>query len=134
MSCALTRRNCSSPHDRFDDDCHSSISICDKLLSIPNGLSGRIGSKLRRLDLKLGKFLVELTAEIEKVQNRNPERSVNGVVRKKGIGDIENVRAIDSIIRIVLEVAIEVEVVTMQQMIGSNVGRLENDRIVRRTR
>lgn len=68
MSCALTRRNCSSPHDRFDDVCHSSISICDKLLSIPNGLSGRIGSRLRRLDLKLGRFLVELTAEIEKVQ------------------------------------------------------------------
>jgi len=82
MSCALTRRNCSSPHDRFDDDCHSSISICDKLLSIPNGLSGRIGSKLRRLDLKLGRFLVQLTSEIEKVQ-QSQSRTQCGWSREK---------------------------------------------------
>ena len=54
---------------------------------------------------------------------------MDGVVRKKGIGDIENVRAIDSIIRIVLEVAIqvEVEVITMHQMIGSNVEQSRDD-------
>jgi hypothetical protein len=70
MSCALSRRDeystFHSPPIWFDD--HRSSSICDKLLSLPDGLSGKIASSLRKLDRKLGKFLIKLTAEIERVQ------------------------------------------------------------------